>query len=146
MACPGRKQCIKFEIRTACRELRFSCHMYELCAQDDELWTISAVRASFADDRRIQYAIWNYCSENCAGSKFAATMWDFKSNWDNLEFRTAVQDPICNECPETSGGGKCYTLRRVRQEMRSPESQALLTLQRVFSRYLRRVKMHPEAA
>ena len=70
--------------------------MYELCAQDDELWTISAVRASFADDRRIQYAIWNYCSENCAGSKFAATMWDFKSNWDNLEFRTAVQDPICN--------------------------------------------------
>ena len=28
--------------------------MYELCAQDDELWTISAVRASFADDRRIQ--------------------------------------------------------------------------------------------
>ena len=79
MACPGRKQCIKFEIRTACRELRFSCQMYELCAQDDELWTSSAVQVSFADDQ-IQYAIWNYCGKICAGSNFAATMWDFKSN------------------------------------------------------------------
>jgi len=52
---------------------------YSNCARK-----ISGVQVSFPDDR-IQFAIWNYCGKNCAsGSKFAATMWDFKSNWDNL--------------------------------------------------------------